>query len=120
MNRKYYAVGNTYGNPTGIGFANTWYALAFSSRVARNAWVDDDSDDMSRRSVRKDEVVGYIRVTGQNAENVPRPFSGEYFGIETDEVEYGNMQDVDGLIGEVAVVSPGDYFNNEPERFYGG
>jgi len=58
MSKQYYAADNHYGNESSIGFANTWYVLAFASKAARDDFVDG-SDKASTRAIKASEIKQY-------------------------------------------------------------
>lgn len=79
----YYAANNHYGSPTDVGFANTWYVLAFETKAERDAYVEN-STSRAARAIYRHEVTSYAtnwHMT-RNEYIKPRPFSGEYWGID--------------------------------------
>ncbi len=59
--KNYYAADNRYGNETSVGFANTWYVIAFPSKDKRDAFVKK-SWRVSTRAIRASEVRRYGNV----------------------------------------------------------
>ena len=88
---RFFAAVNGYASETDIGFANTWGVLAFDSRKARDAFVDNDMH-LATRAIARSEIARYI-------DRQPRPFSGEKYSICIANIE------CPGLLGEVAVAS---------------
>jgi hypothetical protein len=41
MKMKHYAMMNHYASPSSDGFSNTWYAVAFGSRVERDTAISE-------------------------------------------------------------------------------
>jgi len=56
--RHYYAADNYYGSETSVGFANTWYVLAFRSKKERDDYVSA-SHNLSARAIKSSEVKKY-------------------------------------------------------------
>lgn len=89
---KFYAANNQYGSDTDIGFSNTWYALAFSSKNARDTYVASNRSLAARKITRK-ELSRYIQ-------GVPKPFSGERYALVSSE------ECISGCLGQIAVTHP--------------
>jgi hypothetical protein len=66
--RKFFAAYNQYGSETSIGFANTWEVIAFTSKKARDEFVEN-SNDISFRKIKKKEIGYYVGGI--------KPYSGE-------------------------------------------
>jgi hypothetical protein len=98
----YYAAENTYGSLSDIGFANTWYVVAFDSARNRNAWIES-RDTLSAKAITRKEVTRYASAGGQKE---PRPFYPEHWGIVEPWQE--SLEGVDGLVGLVEVVNDYD------------
>lgn len=76
MGKKYYAKINTYGSLTDLGFANTWQVWAFSSADLRAEWIEKKQKTNCTAAIcRKNEIGKTLGIS-------PRPFSGDYWGIE--------------------------------------
>lgn len=54
----FYAADNHYGSQTDLGFANTWYVVAFLTKASRDAYVEA-SDRLSTRAIKAREVKKY-------------------------------------------------------------
>ncbi len=88
-----------------MGFCNTSDVLVFESAKTRDNYV--------ARGMRGDETILRSEATRYAEGNdKPTPFSGEYWGIDTDSFF---MDDIDGLIGRLVVTNP---LNRDLERFY--
>ncbi len=95
----FYAAINSYASETDIGFANTWGVLAFSTRAARDAYVES-AIDLATRAITRREISNYTS-------RQPRPFTGERYIIEhTPRTLDGCAPD--GMIGAVTVGYPDD------------
>ncbi len=57
---RYYSAHNLWANETSIGFANTWYILAWESRKARDAHVKERCRDPASRAIKRDDIGKYI------------------------------------------------------------
>lgn len=90
--RRYYAANNYYGSPTATGFANTWFVLAFSTRVARDHYVQE-SGALPCRAIRREEVSRYVM-------RRPEPFTRQRYALVT------APNTIPGCIGEVSVCEP--------------
>ena len=59
--KQYYALKNFYSSETDTGFANTWYAVSFSSRRARDAYVARALDRATRACTRAEaKLTGHV------------------------------------------------------------
>lgn len=97
----FYALTNPYADAHSPGFRNTWQMHAFSSKAARDAFVES-RDDAATRACTAREGIDYIRVSGGAKNYAPAPSSGEYWGIDPWRAgEYG-----DAHIGDVDVLPP--------------
>jgi hypothetical protein len=110
----FYAADNHYSRNTGVGFANTWYVLAFETRAARDEYVRTAAG-MAARAILKSEVTRYATSGGREG---PKPFSGEYFGIDTRLYQFDDNAPR-GMLGEVRVINPHDCFSRLPRRVFG-
>lgn len=95
----FYAAINTYASETDTGFSNTWGVLAFSTRAARDAYVES-AIDLATRAITRREISNYTS-------RQPRPFTGERYIIERTPRTFDDSAP-DGLIGAVAVGYPND------------
>ena len=111
----FYAADNHYSDETGVGFVNTWYVLAFETRTWRDEYVRTAAG-MAARAILKSEVTRYVTAGGNRG---PRPFTGEYFGIDDRLYRYSEQDAPHGLLGEVSVIDPYEYFTNAPRRVFG-
>jgi len=109
--KRYYAADNYYGNETSTGFYNTWRVIAFSSKAARDAWVEDHYSDMSVRAIKRDEALHYVKRGGDRQ---PMPFTTEFWGI-VKPIYCTDLDGVEGCLGHLAVCRPGE---DECIRFY--
>ena len=89
---RYYAVSNQYGSSTSHGFCNTWNILVFSSKKARDNYVDQ-SPNITTQSIKRSELSLYTRPV--------TPFKGECLVID----EYQDNR-FEGLLGTVIVAYP--------------
>lgn len=115
MSKKtYYAAENYYGSPSSDGFSNTWYVMAFGSKVARDEWVYG-RDTLSARVIKRAEVMKYAPGWDQQKNEYvrPRPFTEECWAIVTEPLE----DYPDGCLGVVDVYSPHGY-SKLVKRFY--
>jgi hypothetical protein len=90
--RKYYSAHNHYATDTSLGFANTWYVIAWSSTAARAACLNS-CDDWASRKIRRDQIRKYTKEV--------KPFSGEGYRLD-DSVEYSENPS-NGMLGCVVV-----------------
>jgi hypothetical protein len=90
--KKYYAANNAYASPISVGGANTWYALAFISKKARDEYVDN-ANSLAARAIKRSEVTRYAGGFCRD----PKPFSGEFWCI----CEHSLQGEPEGCIGEV-------------------
>jgi len=96
--RKFFAIGNHYGNSTSHGFANTYYCLVFNNQSDRAAWVSS-SESLSAQAIKKSEIGQYLER--------PKPFSGMAFMIAA----LGEECEIPGCDGTVIVDYPGNTTN---------
>lgn len=101
----FYAAINSYSSETSIGFTNTWEVLAFESKVDRDNYVAN-SNDLATRSIYRHEIGRYI--------DRPKPFTGEFWGVDTFNVEChpDYEEPPKGLIGEVGIQDKWDTDHN--------
>ena len=107
--KKYYAAENYYGSDTSVGGYNTWFVVAFTSKQARDKWVDDQ-EPMSARAIRRVEVTKYQTQGGCKE---PMRFTDQYWGFRNI-LEYTD-QHPDGYIGHLEVCDTTFY---QGERLY--
>lgn len=94
---RFYAAVNSYATETSIGFANTWSVLVFDSKSNRDTYVRS-ATDLATRAITRAEIPNYIRA--------PKPFSGEFRGIDRFDAECYPAEYTPppaGLIGEVGI-----------------
>jgi len=111
--RYYYAGQSSMGSSTSYGFANDWTVYVFDSRKSRDAWVSTPGN-LSRKAIKKDEVTKHAAnwICERNEYYKPRPFTRQYWGIET--VFDGKMLDVPGCVGEIVVADHDEFHFLEP------
>jgi hypothetical protein len=107
MSKRYFSAESAHGSSTSHGFANDTIVLAFDSKSARDRYVAE-SPNLSCRAIRFDEVTAHAANWSMtnNKRSEPRPFTGEFWGIEkwSTHPRYDmRYADVDGLIGRVGV-----------------
>lgn len=100
--KMYFAADNRYGNETGIGFANSWYVMAFASKETRDEFVSV-SNSMAARPISADEVTRYASMNSDFS--TPKPFSGEFWAIWDDRIT-----ELDGYIGTVVIANEGGHY----------
>lgn len=106
---KYYAAINER------GFANSWSVLVFSSRKARDEYVESQDGHLNPhhenlircRAIKKSQVTAYAANynMNENRYNKPHPFTEECWMIYDDT---GGVDDIPGYMGYVAVGTPDD------------
>lgn len=80
ISKHYYAADNTYGSETDMGFANTWFAIRFSTREQRDEWVQNNRK-ISAISIKKRQIEDYgglrydITPAGEAIPIVDRPLN---------------------------------------------
>lgn len=105
--KTFYAATNNHANTYSVGFANTWFVMAFGSRKARDAFVAA-ATDRATRAITKREITRYASNWSEtrNEYNRPRPFTNQYWGIVDDTPEYTALGRPDGYLGHVTVCDP--------------
>jgi hypothetical protein len=58
MTKSFYAADNHYGTETDVGFFNTWFAIEFPSKAARDEFVST-STKRSTRAIKAAEIKSY-------------------------------------------------------------
>ncbi len=94
--RRFYAGQSAHGSATSYGFANDWDVYVFTSKKTRDEWVENSSN-LSTVALRKDQVTNKLKY-GINGYVGPEPFTGEYWGIVS------NEYDDDQPAGSIGVV----------------
>lgn len=102
--KRYFAKANSYATNVNAGFANTWDVLVFTTKKERDSFIENDSR-IGTSAISKKEVTKWASNYSltQNKHNAPRPFSGEYWGIN---VFYSDEEK--GIVGKIEVCSPYD------------
>lgn len=95
---RYYAADNLYGSDTSIGFTNTWRVMVFSSKAARDDFVENGN--RSTRSIKRREIGQYIPA--------PKPFTGEARVLNTWMDEYQSKV-IPGFVGQVIIGFIGEH-----------
>ena len=113
---RFYAAESDYGSDTSRGFTNDWTVYVFDSKSARDEFVRT-RHNLTTRSIRRDEVTKIAANWSltQNRLIEPRPFTGEYWGIDTTLADL--YDDIHGLVGIMEVCDDDGY---DCERFYRG
>ena len=111
--KKYYAAESGHGSDTSKGFANDWTVYVFNGRSARDEFVRT-RHNITTKSIRRDEATKTAANWSltQNRLVEPRPFTGEYWCIDTTLADL--YDDIPGLVGTVRVCDGSD----DCDRFY--
>lgn len=94
--KLYYAADNGFSSETDVGFFNTWYILAFDSKITRDKYVRE-SRQLGAHAIKKNKIKEYLR-------DKPRPFTKERYAIVLSAMHCHPKPYVpEGLIGEVKI-----------------
>ena len=101
--KRYYAKVNSYASDISHGFGNTWDVLVFDSKQARDRFVENDYR-VNTQAIKRSEITKVAANWSMSFNEYikPRPFTRDYWGIDTYE-----DNDIDGYIGVVEVCRDG-------------
>jgi hypothetical protein len=109
MRRYYYSAESAHGSRDSRGFGNDTIVRAWSSRAARDRYVDE-TDNLSLYAIlRKDvpfQATNYNMNTGEYSR--PRPYTYQRWIIRLDDTIDG-ITEVDGLVGYIDIGTDLDY-----------
>lgn len=92
----FYAADNHYSTDTDIGFANTWFVLAFDTKEHRDAWVREANGQAARAITRK-QIPKYLSDT-------PKPFTKECYALMNGFIDDDRIPE--GFLGYIDVSYP--------------
>ena len=101
MSKKYYAADNLYSSETSVGFANTWFVIAFSSKKSRDQFVMERKG-VAIRPIKRSEISRYT--------DHIKHFSGMRKAIAVNISPYDEyVEDIPGMIGQVINIDAINY-----------
>jgi hypothetical protein len=115
--KRYFAGQSDHGSKSSHGFANDWTVYAFSSKSARDSFVEK-SDNLSCKAIPFKKVTAHAANWSltRNEYNKPKPFSAEFWAIVP--FEAWNDQGIDGCIGVVDVCFDGHPYYRDSTPLY--
>jgi hypothetical protein len=115
--KRYFAGQSAHGSSSSHGFSNDWDVYAFSSKAARDAFVEK-SDNLSCVAIKFCDVTNKARNWSltHNEYNEPKPFSREFWAIMPRMDEDENH--IEGCIGIVDVCDEDHPFYREAQPLY--
>lgn len=84
---RFFSAESAHGTSESPGFCNDTIVRVFCSKKQRDEYVES-SDNISIRAIRANEATGWATnaiLTSTGGTNAPRPFSGEFWAIITDD-----------------------------------
>ncbi len=102
--KRYFAAESAHGNESSHGFSNDTIVRVFSSRTARDAYVEE-SRNVSCHAIAARLATSFAANWSMthNCNIAPRPFSEEFWGIVTDA-----DNDLSCCLGTLEVCRPDD------------
>ena len=100
----FYTAESANGSSTSYGFCNDTIVKVWDSKKSRDAYLDA-CNDLSVKAINRSQVTRYATnySTTRNKDIKPKPFSGEYWGIETDQYDYDSYPE--GYVGCITIGS---------------
>jgi|GEM_PF-2570572 len=109
-NKRFYTAESVHGSESSMGFANDTIVSVFSSKAARDKYVQE-SRNVSCTAILAKEATKYAANYSliRNKEIKPDPFSGEYWGV-CNWID----ENIEGYLGTLGICNQDDDY----ERFY--